>query len=119
MNAQSKQDRLLAEITEANVTYLTLAQRLLRDDRADAVVRLGIDESVADLVAELSAAQITKIARSNMLVCQFQFADDVVWDLITSNHRPAYGYEPVAAEVPAAVLMRGGPSQSAGLAKAA
>jgi hypothetical protein len=42
-----KDDTLLDEIREANLSYLLLAQRLLRTDRAEALYRLGIGGSAA------------------------------------------------------------------------
>ena len=35
-------EQLLAEIREANLTYLMLAQTLIRKDKAEAVFRLGL-----------------------------------------------------------------------------
>ncbi len=43
-----KTDQMLDDIREANLTYLILAQRLIREDRAEAMFRLGIGEEVAD-----------------------------------------------------------------------
>ncbi len=92
--------RLLEEIREANATYLILAQRLIREDRAEAMFRLGISEEVAEVVGNLSAGQILKISATNMLVCQFRFDDDVVWNLLTSH-----GRERGVAGIHAAILM--------------
>ncbi len=36
---------MLDEIREANLTYLILAQRLLREDRAEAMFRLGVSDA--------------------------------------------------------------------------
>jgi len=80
-----KTDQLLEEIREANLTYLLLAQQMIRQDKVQALYRLGISEHVADIVANLSTGQILKIAGTNMLMCQFRFDDQVVWDLLT-NH---------------------------------
>jgi len=44
------QEQLLAEIREANLTYLMLAQTLIRQDKAEAVFRLGINEDAADIL---------------------------------------------------------------------
>ncbi|OYW18207.1 MAG: flagellar transcriptional regulator FlhD, partial [Burkholderiales bacterium 12-64-5] len=41
-------EQLLAEIREANLTYLMLAQNLIRHDKAEAVFRLGMNEDAAD-----------------------------------------------------------------------
>ena len=61
-------EQLLAEIREANLTYLMLAQNLIRKDRAEALFRLGLTEEAADLLGMLSTAQLLKIASSNMLL---------------------------------------------------
>ena len=82
-------DQLLNEIREANLSYLLLAQRLIREDRAEAMFRLGVGEEVADVVAGLSMAQVLKIAASNMLMCSFRFSEDMVWNLLTSHSKDA------------------------------
>ena len=41
-------DQILAEIREANLSYLMLAQSLIRADREQALYRLGISEETAD-----------------------------------------------------------------------
>ena len=43
-------DTLLDEIREANLSYLLLAQRLLRTDRAEALYRQGIGAEVAGVI---------------------------------------------------------------------
>ena len=40
-------DQILAEIREANLSYLMLAQSLIRSDREQALFRLGIGGSAA------------------------------------------------------------------------
>ena len=41
-------DQILTEIREANLSYLMLAQSLIRTDREQALFRLGITEESAD-----------------------------------------------------------------------
>ena len=60
-------DQILAEIRDANLSYLMLAQSLIRADRSQALFRLGISEETADLLKMLSPAQLMKIASSNTL----------------------------------------------------
>src|SRR5690606_7575519 len=79
-------EQLLAEIREANLTYLMLAQNLIRKDRAEALFRLGLSEEAADLLGMLSTAQLLKIASSNMLLCRFRVDDELVWSLLTNHH---------------------------------
>ena len=44
-------DQILTEIREANLSYLMLAQSLIRSDREQALYRLGISEDNAALLA--------------------------------------------------------------------
>lgn len=77
----------LEEIREVNLSYLMLAQAMIRDDRAEACYRLGISEEVADLIATLSPAQAVKLAASNTLLCRVRFDDQMVWGLLSSHGR--------------------------------
>ncbi len=93
-------DQLLNEIREANLSYLLLAQNMLRQDRAQAIYRLGVSEEVADILAGLSLAQCLKIAARNVLICRFRFEDDMVWGLLT-DHRS----DDAAKQMHASILM--------------
>jgi flagellar transcriptional activator FlhD len=84
-DVQMKSTRLLDEIRETNLSYLLLAQQLIREDRAEATFRLGISDEVAELIDQLTTAQVLRIASSNMLMCRFRFDDEVVWNLLTSH----------------------------------
>jgi flagellar transcriptional activator FlhD len=78
-------EQILMEIRETNLSYLMLAQTLIRTDREQALFRLGISEEAADRLASLSPAQVLKIASANTLVCRMRVDDDLVWTLLT-NH---------------------------------
>jgi flagellar transcriptional activator FlhD len=82
-------DQILAEIREANLSYLMLAQSLIRVDTEQALFRLGIGEDTARLIATLTPAQMMKIAASNTLLCRFRMDDDIVWGLLTSHGKAA------------------------------
>jgi flagellar transcriptional activator FlhD len=82
-------DQILAEIREANLSYLMLAQNLIRADREQALYRLGISEETAVLLNTLSPAQMMKMASGNTLLCRFRMDDDLVWGLLTSHGKPA------------------------------
>ena len=45
--------QILAEIREANLSYLMLAQSLIRADREQALFRLGVSEDTANLLVTL------------------------------------------------------------------
>jgi len=82
-------DQILAEIREANLSYLMLAQSLIRTDREQALFRLGVSEETATLIGSLSSAQMMKIATGNTLLCRFRMDDDMVWNLLTSHGKNA------------------------------
>ncbi len=97
-----KFENLLSEVREANLSYLMLARQMIVADKAEATYRLGIDEELADVIGQLSSAQLLKIASSNMLMCRFRFDDRTVWDLITSHSKDR---ETGMGHVHAAILM--------------
>jgi flagellar transcriptional activator FlhD len=82
-------EQILAEIREANLSYLMLAQSLIRNDREQALFRLGLNEDTAALIATLTPAQMMKIAGGNTLLCRFRMNDDLVWNLLTSHGKGA------------------------------
>ena len=86
-------EQLLTEIREANLTYLMLAQSLIRKDKATAVFRLGLSEEACDILGTLSAAQVLKIASRNTMLCSFRVDDDLVWNLLTNHSSNKIGNE--------------------------
>ncbi len=82
-------DQILAEIREANLSYLMLAQSLIRSDREQALFRLGVSEDTATMLAALTPAQMMKIASGSTLLCRFRMDDELVWSLLTSHGKSA------------------------------
>lgn len=99
-------DQMLAEIREANLSYLMLAQSLIRTDREQALFRLGISEDTAMLLDTLTPAQIMKIASGNQLLCRFRMDDDIVWGLLT-NHGKSTAANDSVKRLHASILMAG------------
>ena len=99
-------EQILSEIREANLTYLMLAQSLIRSDRAEALFRLGLSEESADLIGNLSPAQVLKIASGNMLLCRFRVDDDIVWNLLT-NPSTSKVHNDATSRLHASILMAG------------
>jgi flagellar transcriptional activator FlhD len=99
-------EQILSEIREANLTYLMLAQNLIRQDKAEALFRLGMSEESATLIGALSPAQIFKIASGNMLLCRFRMDDDIVWNLLT-NHSVNKVDNDATTKLHASILMAG------------
>ena len=102
------EDRILAEIRETNLSYLILAQSLIRTDRVQALYRLGLSEEVADLLDQLSPAQMMRIAQGNMLLCRFRFDDAMLWSLLADHGEGVQeGGERSASRLHAAILRSG------------
>ncbi len=99
-------EQLLAQIREANMTYLMLAQSLIRQDKAEALFRLGMSEEAAEMITALSPAQIMRIASGNMLLCRFRVDDDIVWNLLT-NHSANKVDNDATTKLHASILMAG------------
>ena len=99
-------DQLTSAIRDANLTYLMLAQNLIRKDKAEALFRLGVSDESADLIATLSPSQILKIASSSMLLCRFRVDDDIVWNLLT-NHTASKVDNDATTKLHASILMAG------------
>jgi flagellar transcriptional activator FlhD len=99
-------EQILSEIREANLTYLMLAQNLIRQDKAEALFRLGMSEESADMISPLSPAQIMKIASGNMLLCRFRMDDETVWNLLT-NHSATKVDNDATTRLHASILMAG------------
>jgi flagellar transcriptional activator FlhD len=83
-----------------------LAQNLIRQDKAEALFRLGMSEESADMIATLSPAQILKIASGNMLLCRFRMEDEIVWSLLT-NHSATKVDNDATTRLHASILMAG------------
>ncbi|MGL6159381.1 flagellar transcriptional regulator FlhD [Microbulbifer sp.] len=70
-----KSDGIIDEIQDINLTYLLLAQRLLKEDYTTAMFRLKIEESIAEVLVSLTAKQLAQLARTNQLLFRLNFDD--------------------------------------------
>lgn len=98
-------DKLLNEIRDINLSYLVLAQAMIRQDKAQALFRLGLSEPVADMITQLSPQQLVRVASRNGMLCTFRFDDELIWGLLTDSHDPRQ--EQNADRLHASVLMAG------------
>ncbi|EBG1721321.1 flagellar transcriptional regulator FlhD [Salmonella enterica] len=78
---------LLKHIYDINLSYLLLAQRLIVQDRASAMFRLGINEEMANTLGALTLPQMVKLAETNQLVCHFRFDDHQTITRLTQDSR--------------------------------
>lgn len=100
-------EQMMAEIKEVNLTYMMLAQQMLREDKAAAIYRLGISQDVAGIVEGLTPGQLLKMAASSMLLCRFRFDDRLVAELLTSHSK-----DRTLSRSHAAILMAGRPAEA-------
>jgi flagellar transcriptional activator FlhD len=98
---------MLGEIKELNLTYLMLAQHMIRKDKSAAVYRLGINQQLADILADLTAGQVLKMAGANVLLCRMRFDDQLILGLLTSH-----GKERAMPQSHAAILLTGQPVEA-------
>ena len=92
------------EIGDLNLTYLLLAQRLVREDVATAMFRLGLSREVADLLGNLSLSQIVKLAASSLFLCRLRFDEHPILSAITQD-----GKNLAMQQAHAAILLAGQP----------
>lgn len=93
---------MMAEIRDANLNYLMLAQQMIRSDKATAIFRLGISKEIADLLEGLSNMQLVKLSSTNMMLARFRFEDSSILGMLTN-----YTKDRAQAHVHTAILMAG------------
>ena len=101
----------LNDIRDANLSYLVLAQTMIREDKPEAMYRLGLAEPVADMIGQMSPQQLVRVASRNGMLCSLRFEDELIWGLLTDRHEPADADEAAASRnadrLHASVLMAG------------
>lgn len=104
MNGNDNGNGIVNEIGDVNLSYLLLAQRLLREDRATAMFRLGLSAELAELLGNLSLSQVVKLAASSLLLCRFRFDDHTILSALTHS-----GKDIALQQAHAAILLAGQP----------
>lgn len=97
---------MLAEIRDANLSYLMLAQQMIRADKATAIFRLGVSSEIAELLESLSTPQLLKLAGSNMMLARFRFDDSMILGMLTS-----YNKDRALAQAHSSILMAKQPAE--------
>jgi flagellar transcriptional activator FlhD len=93
-------EQLHEGIRDINLTYLMLAQQMIKADESAAIFRLGIGKDLVKLIAQLTPPQIIKMAASNMLLCRFRFDEKLLLNLVTD-----YSKDRMMSQAHAAILM--------------
>jgi flagellar transcriptional activator FlhD len=105
---KSDRSRIECHRWETNLQYLLLAQQLIRTNRAEAMLRLGIGTAVADILLSLIASQLMALANANTLLCGFRLNDHVILRALTENASEI-------ARAHAVILLTQQPAESIGL----
>lgn len=88
------------EIREINLSYLMLAQQMLKDDMDTAMLRLGVGKEMAGLIMNLTAAQILKMSSLGLVLGRFRFDEQMPLNLI-GNYDKAH----LMPQIHASILM--------------
>lgn len=91
-------------IRDINLTYLMLAQQMIKADKAAAIFRLGLGQDLVDVLAKLTPPQIIKMAASNMMLCRFRFDEKLLLSLVSD-----YSKDRMKSQAHAAILMSAQP----------
>ena len=94
------ENNLINEIREVNLSYLLLAQRMLRDDFSKGMYRLGLDKDVTSLLVNLTTAQVLSLSSSNSLICGFRLNDIALLTALTKD-----GMNSTLKQVQASVML--------------
>lgn len=98
---------LMDDVRDMNLSYLMLAQRMIREDQAMAIYRLGISQEIAQVIDSLSTAQILKLAGSPMMLTRFRFDDGAILGMLTHDSK-----ERALAHSHSAILLAGQPVEA-------
>jgi flagellar transcriptional activator FlhD len=90
--------RSLMEIRDINLSYLLLAQSMLREDREAAMHGLGVNAEVAGVLADLTPEQCIALSASTQLICRFRFVDHEIFASLSGEQAYSSGLEPADIE---------------------
>jgi flagellar transcriptional activator FlhD len=82
-------EELHLEIRDVNLNYLMLAQQMIREDKAAAIVRLGISHEIAEVLGGLSNAQILRLSSGPNLLIRLRFDDAALLGMLTHENKQA------------------------------
>ncbi|WP_373376966.1 flagellar transcriptional regulator FlhD [Cupriavidus nantongensis] len=78
----------LQQIEALNLSYLLLAQRLMRENEAEALFRLGLGREMGRVLAALKPMQIIALARSSVMLYRFRLDDSLLVAALTGAEPP-------------------------------
>ena len=75
-NSFALNDEIAREISDINLAYILLAQKMVKQDKAASMIRLGIGTKLADMLANMSISQIIKLSNSKFLIFSPRLNDE-------------------------------------------
>lgn len=87
MQFNSAQLDQVQNINDLNLSYLLLAQSLIKEDKDAASFRLGLTDPLMNILKGLSVSQLIKLASTNQLICQLRINSEAVIDFLTKDSR--------------------------------
>lgn len=100
-------NQIQSEIKESNLSYMMLAQQMIKEDKVASIFRLGVSEEMADLIAGLTPAQTLKMASSSMMLYRFRFDERLLLNMITDINK-----DRVMSQAHATILMTAQPQEA-------
>lgn len=82
-----KYNEQLKNIHNINLSYLLLAQRLIRDDRLAAGFQLSLNDHTIEILKDLSLPQLIKLASIGQVICRLRVDNEAVIDCLTKDSR--------------------------------
>ena len=75
-NSIALNSEIAREINDINLAYILLAQKMVKQDKAASMIRLGIGAKLADMLANMSITQIIKLSNSKFLIFSPRLDDE-------------------------------------------
>ncbi|NDO81126.1 hypothetical protein CJP72_10220 [Citrobacter sp. NCU1] len=73
------------DVQSINLSYLSLAQNMIKHDKASAMFRLGLTESLADLMGMLTSAQMVKLSSLGQFLFHLRLDDKILDSMLAES----------------------------------
>lgn len=95
-------DEIAREISDINLAYILLAQKMVKKDKAATMIRLGIGSKLADMLANMTITQIIKLSNSKFLIFSPRLDDDASFHVAGNEEK-----DPALQRAHMSILMTG------------
>lgn len=86
MNLKNFDDQMQT-IQDLNLSYLLLAQSMIREDKIAAGFRLGLNDATMETLKGLTLPQLIKMSATGQLICRLRIEDEMVIECLTKDSR--------------------------------